>query len=210
VNFLDITFAKLFDTGSDSDPFSIATTRKLIESYFMGQRIGAHHFMDAIINLIISRIRMKTPPLPIHVFQVYTRSAAGLRGLKKLLVDAWIWANRISNGQVPRLSDYLPEFQEHVNATLRDMHTTKYALDSINPANPRNRETIDVEINFHALENCLCNASQGRLKCRYHVHSTNEPCWNLLVDSTPVTEPPAPRPVASHRRLAGGVPMSDL
>lgn len=199
LDFLDVTFAQLFDTNNDVNPFSMTTARKLVQAYFMGQRLGAQHFMDAIMNLTIRHLRIDSPPLPHHVFQVYSRSNTGLHGFKKLLVDAWIWANRVSSGHIPRLTDYMPEFQQHVQATLEDMQTRKHTFDTANPNNPRNRETVDIDINFNALENCLCHGNQGLLKCRYHVHTTTEPCWNLIVDSTPVTAPP-PRPIGSHRR----------
>jgi hypothetical protein len=93
----------------------------------------------------------------------------------------------------------MPEFRQHVQATCKDIQTRKHTYDNTNPNNPRNREIVDVEINFNALENCLCHDNQGLLKCRYHVHSTTEPCFDLIVDSTPVTAPP-PRPVGAHRR----------
>jgi hypothetical protein len=188
-----VTFASLFDTKHDDNLHMAETARKLVEAYFMGQMMQAHQFMDAIMNLIVRNLNMDTPPLPIHVQQVYSRSAPGLHGLKKLLVDAWIWANRISNGKVPKLTDYLSQFQEDVNATVLQIQAKKYPLDAENPHNPRNNETVDVEINFHALENCLCHGNQGRLKCRYHVHASTEPCWNLIVDDSPAVgrAPPA-------------------
>jgi hypothetical protein len=79
------------------DPYAMTAARKLLQAYFMGQRIHAHHFMDAIMNLVIRHLRIDSPPLPYHVFQVYSRSNTGLHGFKKLLVDAWIWANHVSN-----------------------------------------------------------------------------------------------------------------
>jgi hypothetical protein len=186
VDVLNVTLTLLFDASGDGNLTTTHTARKLIEAYFMGQTMRAHHFMDAILNLIVRHLHMDSPPLPIHIQEVYSRSSPGLHGLKKLLVDAWVWADRISNGQIPRLSNYLPEFQEHVNITIMEIHTKRYPFDSANAHNPRNSETMDVEINFQALENCLCHGNQGRLKCRYHVHPSTEPCWNLIVDDTPV------------------------
>jgi hypothetical protein len=198
-NALDITFATLFDTSDDGDPTSATTARKFIQAYFMGQMMEARYFMDAILNTIIRHLHMRSPPLPHHVEQVYKRSWAGLHGLKKLLVDAFIWARGFNSNAMPRLSNYEPEFRADVTATLKNIQTRKHTLDSMNHNNPLNREFVDVEINFFTLESSLCNDNQGRLKCRYHVHTTNEVCWNLIVDDTPVTMPPQ-RPIGAHRR----------
>jgi hypothetical protein len=199
LDFLGVAFAQRFDTDNDGNPYAMTTAKKLLQACFMGQRIRAHQFMEAIMNLVIRHLRIDAPPLPCHVFQAYSRSNAGLYGFKKLLVDAWIWTNHVSNGQVPRLDDYMLEFQQHVQATFKDIQTRKYTYDDTNPNNPRNREMVDVEINFNALKNCLCHGNHGLLKCRYRVHPTTKPCFNLIVDSTPVTAPP-PRPVRAHCR----------
>lgn len=199
LDVLDITFSTLIDTTQDANPYAMTAARKLVQAYYMGLRIGAYHFMDAIINVIIRNLRVDAAPSPDQVFQVYMRGGIGIDGFRKLCVDAHIWTNRISGGQVPRLSDYMAEFQADVNATFRKLQTRKYTLDATNPANPRNREMMDVEINFAALENCLCHGNQGTLKCRYHVHPATDPCWNLIVDTTPVVLP-APRPTGARRR----------
>ena len=183
-----ITFFTLFDLRTEDNPANMPTARKLIHAYFMGERMSAKHFMDTIINLIIRYLRVDSPPLPVHISEIYSRSTTpGLTGLKKLLVDAYIWTHTISNGQVPRLSSYLPAFQAHVSATLDAITTRRYAYDAMNPSNPRNREFVDSRIDFARLQACLCNDGQGRLKCRYHLHGAAEPCWDMLVDSTPIT-----------------------
>jgi hypothetical protein len=199
LDILDITVSTLMDTTHDANPYAMTAARKLVQAYYMGLRIGAYHFMDAIMNVIIRNLRVVAPPSPDQVFQVYTRAGPGNNGFKKLFVDVYIWVSRTSGGQVPRLSDYMAEFQADVNVTLRNLQTGKYTLDATNPANPRNREMMDVEINFAALENCLCHVNQGTLKCRYHVHPATDPCWNLIVDTTPVVLP-APRPTGARRR----------
>ncbi|KAH5369285.1 hypothetical protein HBI48_047370 [Parastagonospora nodorum] len=199
LDILDITFSTLMDTTHDANPYAMTAARKLVQAYYMGLRMGAYHFMDAIMNVIIRNLRVVAPPSPDQVFQVCMRAGSGNNGFRKLFVDAYIWVSRMNGGQVPRLSDYMAEFQADVNATLRNLQTGKYTFDATNPANPRNREMMDVEINFAALENCLCHGNQGTLKCRYHVHPATDPCWNLIVDTTPVVLP-APRPTGARRR----------
>jgi hypothetical protein len=199
VDALAITFATLFDTSRDGNPGSATTAREIIQAYFMGQMMGARYFMDAILNTVICHLSVDSPLLPYHVEQVYKRSFTGLHGLKKLLVDAFIWAHRVNSSVVLQRSDYLPGFQADVTATLKNIQSRKHAFDSTNPNNPLNREFVDVEIDFFRLESCLCNDNQGRLKCRYHVHTTNEACWNLIVDDTPVTMS-LKHPIGAHRR----------
>jgi hypothetical protein len=145
---LNITFAWLLNASLNSNTYVIAAARKLYQAYFMAQDIRLYHLIDAIINLIIRHLHMDSPLLLDHVRQMFGRSSPGLHGLKRLLVVAYIWANCISNGQVPGLADYLPDFQAHVAATLKDIRTAKYVFDAANPSSSRNRETVDVEINF--------------------------------------------------------------
>jgi hypothetical protein len=198
-NVLDVTFTTLFDTSNDGNFNTLKTARMFVEAYFMGMKLGAHHFMDAILNLIVRHLHMNSAPLPHHVAQVYARSSAGLTGLKKLLVDAYLWVQRVNSTMVKPLHSYPPAFQADVTATLNATRTRKHTYDVNHPDNPLNREFVDIGIDFARLESCLVNDTQGSLKCRYHMHGANEMCWNLMVDSTPVTA--APRlPVGAHRR----------
>lgn len=73
---------------------------------------------------------MDAPPLPEYVRQVYDLSLPGLHGLKKLLVDAHTWVDRVGKGQVTTLIDHLPDFQAHVAATIKDIRTAKYVFDA--------------------------------------------------------------------------------
>jgi hypothetical protein len=198
-NVLDVTFTTLFDTSNDGNFNSLKTTRMFVEAYFMGRKLGAHHFMDAVINLIVRYLHMNSPPFTYYVAQVYARSSAGLTGFKKLLVDAYLWVHRVNSAMVPPLRSYLPAFQAAVTGTLDATCTRKHKFDAIHPNNPLNREFVDTGIDFTRLENCLVSDNQGRLKCRYRVHGGNESCFNLMVDSTPETAAPR-HPRGAHRR----------
>jgi hypothetical protein len=198
-NVLYLTFTTLFDTSNDGNFNTLKTVRVFVEAYFMGQKIDEHHFMDAILNLIVRHLHMDSPPLTHHVAQAYARSSAGLNGFKKLLVDAYLWAQRVNSVMVPPLRSYLPAFQADVTATLNKTRPRKHTFDAMRPNNPRNREFVDVVIDFSRLENYLVHDNQGRLKCRYHVHAANQMCWNLMVDSNLVAAA-SQRPIGAHRR----------
>lgn len=154
------------------------------------------------MNAITRYFRADSAPPVAFVNEVYTRTfraATILSGLKRFLVDYYVWAclpngnetlpricrvTRTTASQVPPLYAYPQPFIQHVTTTLSDI-SAKVVID---PKDPRQRtESKDAVVDFVNLEAFLCNARQGRLKCRYHQHTSQGLCFNLIVDSAPVT-----------------------
>jgi hypothetical protein len=188
INGIDITLTTLFDTTSDMNPDVMAPTRKLIHAYFMGQHFGAHYFQDCIMNLIIRHLRVNQRLQPNFVHEIYIRSNIGVQGLKKLLVDVYTWTAQVDISQVLPLGygHYPAAFERDVNATLSNIRTHKYPIDTQNPANPKNKVFVDVVVDFSRLEASLVQDLHGSLKCRYHHHGTTKPCFHMVMDNTRV------------------------
>jgi hypothetical protein len=58
----------------------------------MGQDLQTPYFQDAIMNVIVQFFRLDQTIPPTLVDEVYGRSNPGLAGLKKFLVDYYIWS----------------------------------------------------------------------------------------------------------------------
>jgi hypothetical protein len=191
----DVTMEKLADAGYDKDPAAMSTARKLFCAYFMGQDLRTPYFQDAIMNTIIQLFHPDQPIPPALVEEVYHRSHPGLAGLKKFLVDYYIWAciphsktepprlcisSGLSKSSIPSLSHYPHAFRTGVTITHQNMRTEVPAEP--NPLSRlREKQYKDTEIDFSNLETFLRNAKGGALRCRYHQHTHVDLCFNLMV-----------------------------
>ena len=175
----------LSDTAYDRNTSAMRTARRLIFAYFLGQHMGAPYFQDALMNHITKNFRADQPPSPAFVKEIYHGSnSTRLYGLKRFLVDYYIWIRAyVDSGRYPPLENYLPAFIADVANTSRAIET-EVVIDSKDLL--KRTETKDVVMDFPRLGAFLCNARQGRLKCRYHHHSSMERCHNLIVDDTPI------------------------
>lgn len=217
VHHPEITMLTMSDESLDNDPSTTGESRRLVFAYFLGQNIGDVHFQDAIMNTIIKYFRANHPPPVSFVTNVYQNSAIGrVSGLQKFLIDYYIWAcvppeegrlpyicdfANVDPSQVPPLSAYPAAFRQQVTATLKD-NVTQDIVDPgalLRPQVPvvawaliNRTEPRGAVVDFAGLQAFLCNARQGTLKCRYHHHSRNQPCHNMLVDDTPVAGPVNP------------------
>jgi hypothetical protein len=194
----EITFATMGDNSSDHHYPTMPAARKLMGAYFMAQKLGkgARYFQDAILNLIIKHLHVTQAPPPALVSEIYLASwsKANFHGLKKLLVDAYVWACAPRPGQTARFPSgdfrlYPVLFRQDVTTTHADIYTKKFPVDAVNPLNPNNKLMRDVELDFTRLESSLCIDHHGLAKCRYHHHSADEMCFHLIVDDTPMAWP---------------------
>ena len=175
-----IAMSVLRYTGSDEDPDKMTVARKLMQAYLMGYRMEAPHFLDTIINAIIKYFRADEALSPVFVSWIYTEfPSINATGIKKLIVDYYVWCSTYDSDKTPSLSKYAAAFQIDVKAAM-DAIATQVVID---PKDPKKRtEPQDVVVDFTRLENFLCHQREGRLKCRYHHHPPKGFCYNLIVD----------------------------
>jgi hypothetical protein len=195
VHRLDVTPEELAHDGHDQDPTVMSTARRFFCAYFMGHDLQTPYFQDAIMNAIVQFFRPDQPTPSTLVDEVYSRSNSGLAGLKKFLVDYYIWScmppstpglprmcvsSGLSESQIPPLSCYPLAFRTGVTITHQNMRTE--VLKEVNPlSKPHEKEYKDTEIDFSNLNTFLRNAKGGMLRCRYHQHNHVDLCLNLMV-----------------------------
>jgi hypothetical protein len=129
------------------------------------------------------------------VDEVYSRSNPDLAGLKKFLVDYYIWScmppskpglsrlcvsSGLSKSQIPPLSCYPLAFRTGVIITHQNIRT-KFREEAKNLSRPREKEYKDTKIDLSNLNTFIRNAKGGMLRCRYHQHTHVDLCLNLMV-----------------------------
>lgn len=168
------------------DPEEMSLGRLLVEAFFLGQHLGAPHFQDAVMNAIVQSFAPDKPPTTEFVSEVYRRSMTGSQGLKKLLVDYYIWGCfdgprqnvpticQVTNTQAFEILDldmYHHAFIDDVNSTYQELMASN-----------------DVTVNFMDAEEFLIHCHEARFRCRYHHHTTEELCFNLMVDKKGINQ----------------------
>lgn len=177
---LTIAMSLLANASNDDQAYNAPLARRLLYAYFLGRKLGAPHFQDAIMNVIARHFRADGPPPPDFITWIYDKCPQGRPiGLRRFFVDFYNWALRVNTNRVPQLSDYIMAFHQDVTAAAAA--TQKQVL--IDEKDPLKRtEPQDIIIDFKQLQTVLCNARQGRLKCRYHHHKPGELCFHYIVD----------------------------
>jgi hypothetical protein len=190
----DVTMEMLADATNDQDTAAMSAARRLFCAYFMGQDIGALYFQDAVMNTII-RLFQPGQLIPTALIdEAYLRSSTGLAGLRKFLVDYYVWGclpppmselprlcliHGLPKSQIPPLSEYPYAFRTGVETTHENVRTDiparTHALSK-----PRQKEYLDTEIDFSNLDSFMRNAKGGALRCRYHQHTNVDVCFNLM------------------------------
>ncbi|KAF1938452.1 hypothetical protein EJ02DRAFT_21768 [Clathrospora elynae] len=179
-----ITMITLSDPRLDHDKAKIRPARQLLHAYIMAQSMGAKHFQDAIMNAIVKFFRVDGFPLPAFVFDVYRRCAPGPCGLKKLIVDYYIWIDSTEHRKaLPPLHTYLREFGQDATEVFAAIKTFM-VIDRRDPL--QRQESLDVVVNFNKLETFLRDERGARLRCRYHEHTRHQMCFSLIVDDTSI------------------------
>jgi hypothetical protein len=191
----DVTMEEPADDRHDQDPAAMSMARRLFCAYFIGQDLQTPYFQDTIMNAIVQFFRPDQKIPPTLVDEAYSRSNPGLVGLKKFLVDYYIWScmhpstpglprlcvsSGLSESQILPLSCYLRAFHTGVTITHQSMRTE--ALKEANVlSRPREKEHKDTEIDFSNLNTFIRNAKEGMIRCHYHQHTHVDLCLNLMV-----------------------------
>ena len=86
-------------------------------AYVLGQEAGAPHFQDAVMNQILEGFVPDQQLSVAFVQWVYNRTPDGLHGLRKFLVDYFIWCS--ADGNIKLQADkYSPQFEKDAKGAL--------------------------------------------------------------------------------------------
>ncbi|KAF2878270.1 hypothetical protein BDV95DRAFT_600936 [Massariosphaeria phaeospora] len=167
----------------DDLPDELGLARRLVIAYAMGHDARAPYFQDAVMNEITKTF---VPDIPLTVGlveAVYARQTTTTRGLKKFLVDYYIWGIVLMGGQqfprirsvvgyngpIPPMSEYPQQFGADVRAMALSWNAGQ-----------------EVVMDFSSLWVSIRTMDNGAQRCRYHQHEANEMCFHMVIDNTPV------------------------